>query len=231
MSYDKRFYGTYQAICIDSEDPEDMGRIKMQIPQILGEAVTEWAPSVGGNISQWKWPYGTFSSITSQAVGGANVETLITYDTEEDTNGIYLKDNTKIVVTETGDYFLQFSAVFSKTGSNAKTVDMWLLKNGTDIPRSNTRLVVQGNPNDSVMAVSTILDLDAGDYVQLAMASAETSMTLTAYTGLTVPTRPDIPGIITTINLLGKYRPQPGTAVWATFIGGDPNFPIWIGAL
>lgn len=231
MTFDKRFYGIYQGICVDSDDPENRGRILMQVPQVLGESVTAWAPQVTGVISQYKYPYGIFSATSSQTVDGANVETTVLYDTEEDTEGIYLEDSSKLVVTETGDYFVQFSAVFTKSGSSAKTVDLWVLKNGVDIPRSNTRIVVQGNPNESVMTVSMILDLDAGDYIQMSMASSEDTMTLTAYTGLTTPTRPDIPSIITTINLIGKFKPKPGSAVWASFLGGDPNFPLWIGTL
>jgi hypothetical protein len=48
MSFDKRFYGIYRAICIDNEDPEGMGRITMQIPQVLGEAITTWADQITG---------------------------------------------------------------------------------------------------------------------------------------------------------------------------------------
>ena len=27
----------------------------------------------------------------------------------------------------------------------------------------------------------------------------------------------------------GTTPPEPDTPVWAMFIGGDPNFPIWVG--
>ena len=45
MSEDKRFYGIYQGICIDNEDPENDNRIRLQVPQVLGQAVTDWAPA------------------------------------------------------------------------------------------------------------------------------------------------------------------------------------------
>jgi hypothetical protein len=41
---DKRFYGIYNGICTDNKDPENLYKIKLQIPQILGEEITEWAP-------------------------------------------------------------------------------------------------------------------------------------------------------------------------------------------
>lgn len=47
---DKRFYGIYRGICVDSIDPISKGRVRLQVPQILGTAVTDWAwPIVSGS--------------------------------------------------------------------------------------------------------------------------------------------------------------------------------------
>ena len=43
MTYDKRFYGVYQGICVDVNDPQKSSRIKLQIPQVLGTEYTNWA--------------------------------------------------------------------------------------------------------------------------------------------------------------------------------------------
>lgn len=40
---DKRFYGVYEGICFDVEDPDNESRIKLKIPQILGTSITDWA--------------------------------------------------------------------------------------------------------------------------------------------------------------------------------------------
>jgi uncharacterized protein involved in type VI secretion and phage assembly len=45
MTYDKRFYGIYEGICTNSFDPDNKNRIKLQVPQILGTAETDWAPA------------------------------------------------------------------------------------------------------------------------------------------------------------------------------------------
>lgn len=42
-SYDKRFYGIYEGICTNTNDPLLINRIKLQVPQILGRAETDWA--------------------------------------------------------------------------------------------------------------------------------------------------------------------------------------------
>ena len=43
MSFDNRFYGLYQGICIDNADPDGDYKIKLQVPQVLGSSVTGWA--------------------------------------------------------------------------------------------------------------------------------------------------------------------------------------------
>ena len=40
---DKRFYGIYRGICIDRRDPLNKNRIKVKVPQVLGEEITDWA--------------------------------------------------------------------------------------------------------------------------------------------------------------------------------------------
>ena len=40
---DKRFYGIYRGIVTDTNDPENLNRIRMQIPQILGPISTGWS--------------------------------------------------------------------------------------------------------------------------------------------------------------------------------------------
>ena len=43
MTEDKRFYGIYEGVCVDNEDPDNLNKIKLQVPQILGTEITDWA--------------------------------------------------------------------------------------------------------------------------------------------------------------------------------------------
>lgn len=39
----RRFYGVYRGIVQSNSDPLNQGRLKLQVPQVLGDAVTGWA--------------------------------------------------------------------------------------------------------------------------------------------------------------------------------------------
>lgn len=226
---DNSYFGVYRGIVIDNADPLNLGRLRLKIPQVSGENVTEWAFPMIGAQSQQRLPYITATSTTSQTVTAANTATLVNFTNVEFSNNIELVDGNKIVFTEYGEYFLQFSAVFAKSTSTAANVDIWYRYNGADIPRSSTRVVTTGNPNEVTVGVSGIMPIEPDDYIQLAFSSPNELVTLTAFTGLTNPTRPDVPGVVFSANLVGKWKPRPDTGVWVMFEGGNPNFPVWMG--
>ena len=222
----ERYYGLYRGEIYRADDPENLGRVQLVIPQVLGQVVTDWAYPVGGAISQWQYPYGTFLTQSDQTLG-VNTPTVVTGWNETDTNKTYL-EGTRLYVEETGDYFLQFSAMLIKTNASSGTADIWVRKNGVDVPDSNTRVTLSGSNAEVVMAVGLVLDLDANDYIQL-VGSASSTNTLISHSPAGVG--PAVPGIIATLHLVGKWKPQPETPVWVMFEGGDPNFPVWIGAI
>jgi hypothetical protein len=226
MSHDEKYFGFYRGVVIDNNDPKNLGRIKMIVPQVMGEQVTDWAWPVGGAISQVSYPYGTFYTTADQSIGVNTATVINTSWVEGDANKTYL-DGAKIYVEETGDYFVQFSAMLIKTNSSSGTANIWFRKNGTDIPASNTKITLAGNNAEITMTVSLILDLEAGDYIQFVSSASNTN---TFISSDAAGVGPATPGIIATLNLVGKYKPRPSQAVWASFEGGDPNFPLWIGA-
>lgn len=227
MIEDKRYFGIYSGTVVDANDPLEIGRVTLKVPQVLGEsdsAITDWAPAVVGAISQLNYPYGSFYTTGSQSIG-VNTPTLVTGWTEADVNKMYL-DGSHMHVEETGDYFVQFSCMFIKSSANTGTADMWFRVNGVDVPYSNTRITLAGSNAEITMTVSLILDLEAGDFVEFVSSANATGISLSS-SGPGVG--PGVPGIISTINLIGKWKPQPGSAVWVMFQGGDPNFPLWLG--
>lgn len=53
---ERRYYGKYRAFVVDNDDPEQLGRLKLRVPSVLGDAVvTGWAmPCLpyGGEVDQ-----------------------------------------------------------------------------------------------------------------------------------------------------------------------------------
>ena len=222
-----KYFGIYRATVAETNDPEEYGRIKMIVPQVPGLETTEWAWPVGGAISQIKFPYGTFITTANQSLT-QNSATVVSNWQAEDTNKTRL-DGTKIYVEETGDYFLQFSVVFSKTNASSGEADIWIRKNGTNVDNTNTTIHLSGSDAEVLVTVGFILDLDAEDYIELVASTPNTNTLIKYHAPASTPTRPACPGVIATINLVGKWRPQVGKGIWAMYEGGDPNFPLWIG--
>lgn len=224
-SLEDKFFGIYRGVIVDSEDPEGYGRVRLKVPQVTGESVTDWAWPIGGHISQVKFPYGTFYTTGDQAIG-VNTATVINSSwVEGDANRTYL-DGDRIYVEETGDYFVQFSSMLTKTNASSGTANIWFRKNGVDVPDSNTKITLAGNNSEITMTVGLILDLDAGDYIQF-VASASSTNTFLSHDNAGVG--PVVPSIIATLNLIGKFKPKPETGAWVMYEGGDPNFPLWMG--
>lgn len=38
-----KYYGKYRGFVVDNSDPEQLGRIRLRVPSILGDSVTGWA--------------------------------------------------------------------------------------------------------------------------------------------------------------------------------------------
>lgn len=223
-----RFHGIYSGRVVDVKDPLNKGRIKMQIPQVTGTQTSKWAPQVGGGISQINYPYGTFITTASQSLT-QNAATVVNNWVGEDLNKARV-NGTKLYVDETGDYFFQFSIVFAKASANTSTADVWIRKNGTNVPNSNTTVHLAGSNAEVCITVGFILDLNAGDYIELVATSPATDTSIRYHAAASTPTRPAVPGVIATINLVGKFVPKVGSNVWVMFEGGDPEFPVWLGA-
>lgn len=222
-----KYFGIYRGRVIDNEDPLKRRRVKLQVPQVLGEAVTDWAWPAPGVISQWKHPYGTYTTTTDQYATAVSTEKLITHENTEDALQTYA-EGSRIYVEESGDYFIQFATTFLSSSSSAQTVDIWFKLNGQNIPRSSTQFIMAGNPNQRTVTKGGIIDLEAGDYVETAFAVSNVGVHIASIGATSV--HPATAGSVFTLHLVAHYKPKPDTGVWVMFEGGDPNFPIWTGA-
>ena len=157
-----------------------------------------------------KLPYGAFQSSANQFTT-ANTPTVVTFNTTDFDNGIYLSSN-KIYARNAGVYNYQFSIQFSNTDSQIQEVEVWLRKNGTNIAGTSSKYAVpnkHGSIDGYLIAVANFfIDLAAGDYLELVWSptlAANSGNTVTgiymeAYASSTSPyTRPSVPSAVATL--------------------------------
>ena len=155
--------------------------------------------SINGTIQQ---VIGSFTSLNSYTVTGANTPTVIPIDTQQFANFMSINGN-GVEVTFAGVYEINFSIQFDKTGGGVSPCDFWLKVNGNDVPDSASQLVVAGTNGETIGTLSLLLNLAALDVVELWFASSDASMTATYFPAITTPyTRPAIPSVIFTVKLI-----------------------------
>jgi hypothetical protein len=142
--------------------------------------------------------YGAFSDTTLQAVTSVGEAMAMTFDTTDAANGVSIGSPTsRIVVANQGVYNIQFSAQLDKTSGAAAVIHIWLRKNGTNVPNTTSRVVVQGTAAELVAAWNFVIQLEPTNYVELMWESNDADVVLLAASATSV--YPAIPSVICTV--------------------------------
>lgn len=150
----------------------------------------------GGALGYW----GSFWSDVSQNVVGGTGTAMTLNNTDPDTNGVSIVSNSQITVANQGVYNIQFSAQVDRIqGTGNDSINIWFKKNGTNIPDSNTIVTVTGAAAvaKTVPAWNYMLELNAGDYIEIFWYSIDTFMRLRAFSA--VGSIPAVPSVIATV--------------------------------
>ena len=154
-------------------------------------------------------PHASYFDTTTQTNPVADTVNLFTYNsvvTEyEVTRGT---PTSKIYVSNTGVYNIQFSAKLDKTGGSASSVYIWPRVNGVNIPSSASKVVIDGPNSEIIPAWNFVLVLEARDYFELAWQSSDTDVVIReeAASGNV----PEIPSVILTVSWVSNY----GSAIY-----------------
>lgn len=143
--------------------------------------------------------YGAFYSTATQTNAGATVANVMTFDVTSAASGVSLVSNSRMTVSSSGVYNLQFSAQLDKTDSGDDVIDVWLNVDGVPVDHTNTRVTLHGNAAKDVAAWNYLIDLNAGQYCELVWHSIDLDLRLLAEAAGTSPTRPAVPSVIATI--------------------------------
>jgi len=160
--------------------------------------------SVGSNPAPVGY-YGAFQDNTSQTAASINTAYAVKLNTTDLTNGVTVVNDgssnpTRVTLANTGIYNIQFSLQLEKTGGSGNMIaDIWIRKNGVDIPSTTGKVVLTGSANASpvVAAWNYVLDLAAGDYIQLMWATSNTNVEIVA--AVATSPHPAIPSAILTV--------------------------------
>jgi hypothetical protein len=149
--------------------------------------------------------YGAFQDDTTQTAVSANTAYPVKFNTTDLSNGVTVVNDgsgnpTRVTIANTGIYNFQFSLQLEKTGGGGNfIVDIWLRKNGVDIPDTAGKVVLTGSADASpiVAAWNYLVDLAGGDYVQLMWSTTNNNAIIFAE-GPVAP-HPGVPSSILTV--------------------------------
>jgi hypothetical protein len=151
-------------------------------------------------------PHGLFFSTTTQSLLGANTATPVEFEQTYVTEFVKVNSGTesRIYVSVDGIYNFQFSGQLTSTNSNAKTVYVWIVRNGTDIGYSTHAYTISGSGTQLEIAWNFNIDLQNGDWIEFEWASSSTAVNLSAE----APTSPH-PGIPSAVVAVSYVSPLP----------------------
>ena len=148
--------------------------------------------------------YGSFRDTTTQQVESINTPKAMTFNRiTPGVNGVSAKDisvelDSRITVTRTGAYSIHFSAQVTKIETGNGTMDIWLRRNGADVPISISRITVMPSLRH-VATSSFIIDLTADDYVEIMYSTSDLATRIAPIAAQTSPVRPAGPSITVAI--------------------------------
>lgn len=147
--------------------------------------------------------YGAWSDSTDQ-VGSISAGTAMTFNTQDVSDGITLSGGSQFVVPVTGVYDLQFSAQFKNIDNAQHDVNVWFRINGVDLPNTNTQLTVPARKSAGVFgfavaAWNIMLDMNAGQYVQIMWLPTSLNVSMEHLPASVTPAYPATPSVIATI--------------------------------
>jgi hypothetical protein len=152
-------------------------------------------------------PYGCFTNNTDQLAPSVGSTAVVAFDTTEEANGVFLSNTSRINVRNYGIYNVQFSLQLVNNDNAPQFADVWFRVNGTDVPRSASRFDIparksEGVPSHVVGTVNTFIEMNAGQYVEIAGTTSDTDVALEHYAADLVIPRPAIPAAIVTVQYI-----------------------------
>jgi len=143
--------------------------------------------------------YGAFYDTTIQTATAINTAKLITYNSTQLSQGVYVDSvvTSRVYVDTEGIYNFQTSIQLDSTVATDEEFYLWFRLNGVDVTDSASQVRIKGNNAEIFVSLNFFFDLKAGDYVELVFSVTDLGVRLEA-TAAAAP-HPGIPSIILTV--------------------------------
>lgn len=122
--------------------------------------------------------YGSFYSDQTQNALAANTPYAMTVNNTVASNQIAVLNNSQITFKNRGVYNIQFSVQVDQSSGTAHYIWIWFRKNGVDIPDSTSKVSIQGNKTELILAWNFIVNVLGGDYIEIMWAVEDISVEL-----------------------------------------------------
>ena len=167
---------------------------------VSGDTLTITGPDLSGYATQRDYisAYDTQTQLlTSSEVNAGTAKPVLVRSTAS-AQDISIVSNSRITVTKTSVYNLQFSLQLENTGGggSGSTVEIWLSQDGNAVPDSNTQVSVNTNSPYVVAAWNFVIPLTAGHYVELMWYTDNHHIEMPA---IAAGDRPRVPSAIITL--------------------------------
>ncbi len=145
--------------------------------------------------------YGSFYSMAG-TTASANTRYFLPFDqVEMQCSNVTVSDTNKLSLVGTGVFNMQFSAQFSNSVSQDRYIDIWLMKNGQNVPNTNSRITTGDKAPWVIASWNFFLEGGgASDYWQIAWSVNGTGVSLHSEAASTGPSRPAIPSVLMTVS-------------------------------
>lgn len=160
------------------------------------------------------FPYGQFQSQTDQTAAAIDQAYAITYDQSDFLDGVTLSSGSRLTVPTEGVYTVTFSIQLQNTTNDVQDVDIWLRKNGTDIPDTNSRFSIParksaGAASHLIATTPIMVELAANDYIQVMWHVTDVGVSIEHFPAVTysagvTPAIPATPSAIVQVEFMSE---------------------------
>jgi len=189
---------------------DDLNNILRLFFNLLSNAVNNVFGELGGRFIDV--PNALYFSTVDQPIAAVDTAQVVTFNQTYLESGFSINGvgNSQITATYGGVYNFQFTTQIVSNSASAKTVYLWISRNGTDLGYTAKDVILSGSADVNEATWNFNLDLAAGEYVEMKWSSDDIDASLNSEAA-TSP-HPGVASAVVTINFISalpETRPTP----------------------